>query len=119
MHALVHWEPSTDNHESLLVGQLVTQTQTHTARCKRSIPIFSEVFIVNIHHPFDSMTTDKVTGNDQLSEQDLCRIKDFQVGDLPQNSGFVYPYRATFVDERNNNPVKRLWDAIDAHVSMM
>jgi hypothetical protein len=55
--------------------------------------------------------------NNCFSEEDLCRIKDFQVGDLPQNSRYVHPFRATFIDERNNNPVKRLWDAIDAHVS--
>ncbi len=61
-----------------------------------------------------------VTHSDQVnqfSEEDLGRIKDFQIGDLPKNSGFVRPFRATFIDERNNNPVKRLWDAIDAHVS--
>ncbi len=53
----------------------------------------------------------------QFSEEDLGRIKDFQIGDLPKNSGFVRPYRATFIDEGNKNPAKRLWDAIDAHVS--
>jgi len=71
------------------------------------------------------MSTDKkeesVTANpnqaNQISDEDLCRIKDFQIGDLPTNSGYVHPFRATFIDERNNNPVKRLWDAIDAHVS--
>jgi hypothetical protein len=72
------------------------------------------------------MSTDKaekpnVTPNpsqdNPLSEEDLCRIKDFQIGDLPKNSGYVHPFRASFIDERNNNPVKRLWDAIDAHVS--
>jgi hypothetical protein len=72
------------------------------------------------------MSTDKkkeqnVTTNlnqaNGFSEEDLCRIKDFQIGDLPKNSGYVHPFRATFIDERNNNPVKRLWDGIDAHVS--
>ena len=55
----------------------------------------------------------------QLSEEDLCRIKDFQIGELPKNSGYVHPFRARFVDERNNNPVQRQWDAIDAHVRCM
>ena len=53
----------------------------------------------------------------RFSDEDLCRIKDFHIGDLPKNSGFVRPFRATFIDEGNNNPVRRLWDAIDAHVS--
>lgn len=53
----------------------------------------------------------------QFSDEDLCRIKDFQIGELPKNSGFVRPYRATFIDERNNNPVQRLWDGIDSHVN--
>jgi len=52
----------------------------------------------------------------QFSEADLCRIKDFKLGTLPQNSGFVRPFRATFTDERNNNPVQRIWDAVDSHV---
>lgn len=52
----------------------------------------------------------------QLSEEDLCRIRDFQVGELPKNSGFVRPFRASFVDEGSNDPVQRQWDAIDAHV---
>ena len=55
--------------------------------------------------------------HNRFSDEDLCRIKDFQIGDLPKNSGYVHPFRATFIDERNNNPVKRQWDAIDAHVS--
>lgn len=73
------------------------------------------------------MSTDKKeqqvptsTNSDQInrfSDEDLCRIKDFQIGELPKNSGFVRPYRATFTDERNNNPVKRLWDGIDSHVN--
>jgi hypothetical protein len=72
------------------------------------------------------MSTDKkeeqnVTTNpnevNYFSDEDLGRIKDFQIGDLPKNSCFVRPFRATFIDERNNNPVKRTWDAIDAHVS--
>ncbi|CAF0729742.1 unnamed protein product [Rotaria sp. Silwood1] len=54
-----------------------------------------------------------------LTIEDLCRIKDFQVGDLPKNSSYVHPFRATFIDERNNNPVKRVWDAIDAHNSVV
>lgn len=52
-----------------------------------------------------------------FSEQDLCQIKDFQVGELPKNSGFVHPFRAKFIDNRQNNPVQRCWDAIDAHVT--
>jgi hypothetical protein len=55
--------------------------------------------------------------DNHFSDEDLCRIKDFQTGELPKNSGYVHPFRATFTDERNNNPVKRQWDAIDAHVS--
>ncbi|CAF0783907.1 unnamed protein product [Adineta steineri] len=57
--------------------------------------------------------------NNHFTEEDLCRIKEFHVGDLPKNSGFVRPFRAAFTDERNNNPVKRLWDAIDAHNSVV
>ena len=48
----------------------------------------------------------------KYSEEDLCRIKEFQIGDLPKNSGFLRPFRATFIDERNNDPVKRFWDAV-------
>ncbi|CAF2137250.1 unnamed protein product [Rotaria magnacalcarata] len=54
-----------------------------------------------------------------LTDEDLCRIKDFQIGELPKNSTYVHPFRATFTDERNNNPVKRMWDAIDAHNSVV
>ena len=53
----------------------------------------------------------------QLSDEDLCRIKDFKIGDLPKNSSYVRPFRAAFIDERNNNPVRRFWDAIESHVS--
>ena len=54
----------------------------------------------------------------QLSDEDLCRIKDFTTEDLPKNSSYVRPFRAAFVDERNNNnPVRRFWDAIESHVS--
>lgn len=60
-----------------------------------------------------------VSRENQYSEEDLCRIRDFQVGELPKNSGFVRPFRAAFIDERNGNPVKRLWDAIEAHVSRL
>ena len=54
----------------------------------------------------------------KYSEEDLCRIKEFQIGDLPKNSGFLRPFRATFIDERNNDPVKRFWDAVEGHVSL-
>ena len=60
---------------------------------------------------------DQSSPTNRFSDEDLTRIKDFKLGDLPKNSGFVRPFRATFIDERNNNPVQRQWDAIDAHVS--
>jgi len=56
--------------------------------------------------------------NRYLSFDELI-IKDFHIGDLPKKSRYVHPFRATFIDERNNNPVKRLWDAIDAHASVV
>ncbi|UJR25390.1 hypothetical protein I4U23_006738 [Adineta vaga] len=54
----------------------------------------------------------------QLTEEDLCRIKDFQIGELPKNSTFVRPFRASFIDERKNDPVKRFWDAVEEHNSV-
>ncbi|CAF0906788.1 unnamed protein product [Adineta ricciae] len=54
----------------------------------------------------------------KYSEEDLCRIKEFQIGDLPKTSGFLRPFRATFIDERNNDPVKRFWDAVEGHNSV-
>ncbi|CAF3330465.1 unnamed protein product [Rotaria socialis] len=54
-----------------------------------------------------------------LTDEDLCRIKDFQIGELPKDSTYIRPFRAIFIDERNNNPVKRMWDAIDAHNSVV
>lgn len=68
----------------------------------------------------DQNTTTTATNISQVnrfSDEDLCRIKDFQVGELPKNSGFVRPFRATFTDEGNNTPAKRIWDAVDSHVS--
>lgn len=64
----------------------------------------------------DENATTNSSQVNRFSDEDLCRIKDFQIGELPKNSGFIRPFRATFTDERNNNPVKRLWDAVDAHV---
>lgn len=64
------------------------------------------------------MADDKSNAKSQLTEEDLYRIKNFQVGELPKNSGFVHPFRAKFMDERINNPVQRQWDAIDAHVKL-
>ena len=63
--------------------------------------------------------TTNLVENNNYSDEDLCRIKDFQIGELPKNSGFVRPFRVTFTDERNNNPVKRTWDAIDSHVNYL
>ncbi|CAF1447277.1 unnamed protein product [Rotaria sordida] len=57
--------------------------------------------------------------DNHLTDEDLCRIKDFQVGDLPKNARYLRPFQATFIDERNNNPVKRFWEAIDAHNSVV
>ncbi|CAF1408679.1 unnamed protein product [Adineta ricciae] len=37
---------------------------------------------------------------------------------LPKTSGFLRPFRATFIDERNNDPVKRFWDAVEGHNSV-
>lgn len=73
------------------------------------------------------MSTEKKPEQDEMLNQnqandltidDLCRIKDFQVGDLPKNSMYIRPFRATFVDEGSSNPAKRMWDAINAHVSL-
>jgi hypothetical protein len=50
------------------------------------------------------------------SVADLCRIQQFQVGELPKNSGYIHPYRAQFVDQRDDQPMSRQWDAIEAHV---
>ena len=61
-------------------------------------------------------TTTNSNQLNRFSDEDLCRIKDFQIGELPKNSAFVRPYRATFIDEGNKNPVKRIWDGIDSHV---
>jgi nudix-type nucleoside diphosphatase (YffH/AdpP family) len=65
----------------------------------------------------DGIATEKLNVNNTFTEDDLCRITNFRINDLPKTSSFVRPFRASFLDERNHNPVERQWDAIDAHVS--
>lgn len=63
-----------------------------------------------------STTNAVLTNTSGLTDADLGGIKDFQIGELPKTSNYIRPFRATFTDQRNGNPVKRIWDAVDAHV---